>query len=51
MEKIREDGGILFRPLNFLRFIWAWAGYLRVEVKLSVYETLLVMKSRFGLLG
>ncbi|GAQ07840.1 cytokinesis protein sepH [Aspergillus lentulus] len=50
MENINETGGIL-RPLNFLQFLWAWTGYLRVELKLSVYETLLSMKSRLGLIG
>ncbi|KAF4274742.1 hypothetical protein CNMCM8812_004289 [Aspergillus fumigatus] len=49
MENINETGGML-RPLNFLRFLWAWTGYLRVELKLSIYETLLSMKSRFGLI-
>lgn len=48
MELIQESGGIL-RFSNFFKFLAAWAGYLRVEVKLSVYETLLSFKSRFGL--
>lgn len=46
MESIRESGGVF---INFFRFLSAWAGFLRVEVKLSVYETLLSLKSRFGL--
>lgn len=50
MDTIRENGGI-FRPLNFFRFLWAWTGFLRVEIKLSVYETLLTLKSRLGMLG
>lgn len=49
IELIQETGGV-FRPFNFLRFLRAWAGFLRVELKLSVYETLLSVKSRFGLL-
>ncbi|KAL4889061.1 ABC1 family-domain-containing protein [Aspergillus ambiguus] len=49
MDSIQETGGIL-RPMNFLRFLCAWAGFLRVELKLSVYETVLSLKSRFGLL-
>lgn len=48
MELIRESGG-MFRFLNFFRLLAAWVGFLRVEVKLSVYETLLSFKSRFGL--
>ncbi|BCR85115.1 ABC1 kinase family protein [Aspergillus chevalieri] len=50
LENIRESAGGLLRPLNFLRFLVAWVGFLRVELKLSVYETLLSVKSRFGLL-
>ncbi|KAJ5608285.1 hypothetical protein N7537_004904 [Penicillium hordei] len=46
LEFIKESGGV-FR--NFFRFMYAYANYLRVEVKLSVYETLLSLKSRFGL--
>lgn len=48
MDSVNETGGIL-RPRNFWRFLCAWTGYLRVELKLSVYETLLSLKSRFGL--
>ncbi|KAH8428799.1 ABC1 kinase family protein [Aspergillus melleus] len=47
MESINETGGIL-RIGNFLRFLRAWTGFLRVELKLSVYETLLSLKSRFA---
>lgn len=46
MESIRESGGVF---LNFFRFLAAWAGFLRVEVKLSVYETVLSLKTRLGL--
>ncbi|KAJ5610308.1 hypothetical protein N7510_007027 [Penicillium lagena] len=48
MESIQESGGVL-HVFNFFRFLHAWAGFLRVELKLSVYETLLALKSRFGL--
>ena len=48
MEVIQGSGGIFHFP-NFFRFLAAWAGFLRVEVKLSVYETVLSFKSRFGL--
>ncbi|PWY86239.1 ABC1-domain-containing protein [Aspergillus heteromorphus CBS 117.55] len=47
MDAVRETGGLL-RPRNFWRFLCAWTGFLRVELKLSVYETLLALKSRFG---
>ncbi|RAQ58349.1 ubiquinone biosynthesis protein [Aspergillus flavus] len=49
MDLIHETGGLL-RPFNFLRFLAAWTAFLRVELKLSVYETLLSLKSRLGLL-
>ncbi|RAH74595.1 ABC1 kinase family protein [Aspergillus aculeatinus CBS 121060] len=48
MEAVYETGGVL-RPSNFWRFLCAWTGFLRVELKLSVYEALLSLKSRFGL--
>lgn len=46
METIRDSGGIF---ANFFRYLSVWMGFLRVEVKLSVYETALSLKSRFGL--
>ncbi|OQE21069.1 hypothetical protein PENSTE_c012G09192 [Penicillium steckii] len=46
METIRASGGVF---LNFFRFLSAWVSFLRVEVKLSVYETILRFKTRFGL--
>ncbi|KAL4819076.1 ABC1 family-domain-containing protein [Aspergillus spinulosporus] len=49
MDTINESGGLL-RPSNFWRFLCAWAKFLRVELKLSVYETVLSLKSRLGLL-
>jgi aarF domain-containing kinase len=49
MDTINESGGLL-RPSNFWRFLWAWAKFLRVKLKLSVYETVLSLKSRLGLL-
>ncbi|KAJ5474956.1 ABC1 family protein MCP2 [Penicillium diatomitis] len=46
MELIRNSGGIF---LNSSSISPPWAGYLRVETRLSVYETLLSVKSRLGL--
>ncbi|KAJ5787270.1 hypothetical protein N7457_002260 [Penicillium paradoxum] len=46
LEFINETGGV-FR--NFFRYLCAYGSYLRVEIKLSVYESLLSLKSRFGL--
>lgn len=48
VQNIREMGGLLFHPLNFLRFLVAWVGFVRVELKLSLYETLLGIRSRVG---
>ncbi|KAA8649164.1 hypothetical protein EYZ11_012825 [Aspergillus tanneri] len=47
MEIINETGGIL-RFSNFFRFLRAWTGFLRVELKLSVYETVLSFKTRLA---
>ncbi|KAL2867874.1 ABC1 kinase family protein [Aspergillus lucknowensis] len=49
IEAIHESGGLL-RPSNFWHFLCAWTKFLRVELKLSVYETVLSLKSRLGLL-
>ncbi|KAL4978099.1 ABC1 family-domain-containing protein [Aspergillus desertorum] len=49
MDIINESGGLL-RPSNFWRFLCAWTKFLRVELKLSVYETVLSLKNRLGLL-
>ncbi|KAJ5176338.1 ABC1 family protein MCP2 [Penicillium canariense] len=46
MESIHASGGVF---LNFFRFLAAWTSFLRVEVKLSIYETVLSLKSRIGL--
>ncbi|CEL02608.1 Putative Ubiquinone biosynthesis protein [Aspergillus calidoustus] len=48
IETIHENGGLL-RPSNFWQFLCAWTKFLRVELKLSVYETVLTLKSRVGL--
>ena len=37
MEQIRQRGSI-FWPQNFFRFLAAWTSFMRVEVKLSLYE-------------
>ncbi|EER26132.1 hypothetical protein D8B26_003531 [Coccidioides posadasii str. Silveira] len=48
MESIRQHGSI-FWPRNFLQFIRAWASYLRVEMKLGIYERWLSVRGRLGL--
>ncbi|PGH16416.1 Atypical/ABC1/ABC1-B protein kinase [Helicocarpus griseus UAMH5409] len=48
METIRQHGSILW-PRNFLRLLQAWASYLRVEIKLEVYESWLAIRGRLGM--
>lgn len=48
VESIDESGGLFFHPWNLLRFVKAWFSYVRVELKLSVYEHVLGLKSRLG---
>ncbi|KAI1958657.1 hypothetical protein LOZ58_005064 [Ophidiomyces ophidiicola] len=48
MESIRQHGSI-FWPKNVLRYICAWTSYLRVEIKLGIYEQWLSMRGRLGL--
>ena len=49
MESIHESGGWFLRPKNLWNFLGAWFTYVRVELKLSVYETVLSLKSRLGI--
>ncbi|PGH22926.1 hypothetical protein AJ80_02975 [Polytolypa hystricis UAMH7299] len=48
MEYIKQQGSILW-PRNFFLFLRAWAGYLRVELKLEAYEKWLAVRGRLGL--
>ncbi|KAL4873134.1 hypothetical protein BDV12DRAFT_182400 [Aspergillus spectabilis] len=48
LETVNARGGLL-RPSNFWLFLCAWTKFLSVEVKLSMYETVLSLKSRLGL--
>ncbi|KAI9850158.1 MAG: hypothetical protein M1838_006045 [Thelocarpon superellum] len=43
MEIISRHGSV-FRPGNLLRFFGAWVSYVRVEVKLSLYEYFLSLR-------
>ncbi|KAL1998868.1 hypothetical protein VTN02DRAFT_5457 [Thermoascus thermophilus] len=47
-EKLAQQGSLLWPP-NLFRFLWAWMGYTRVELKLALYESFLSLKSRFGI--
>ncbi|EEP80703.1 conserved hypothetical protein [Uncinocarpus reesii 1704] len=48
MESIRQHGSI-FWPPNFWQFMRAWVRYLRVELKLGIYERWLSVRGRLGL--
>jgi len=48
VENIRTRGSLLWPP-NTLRLVGAWLGYLRVELKLEVFETWLSLKRMVGL--
>jgi len=48
MDIISQHGSILW-PRNFIRFLQAWVNYVRVEVKLEVYEKWMYVRERFGL--
>lgn len=47
MEIIGQKGG-LFRPGNLMRFLGAWAAYIRIELTLSLYETQLSLRRLIG---
>lgn len=51
LDKIREMGGgsSLFWPGNAVRVVAAWASYVRVEIKLEVFEFWLGLKRLLGL--
>ncbi|KAI0885732.1 ABC1-domain-containing protein [Annulohypoxylon maeteangense] len=48
VEDARERPGSLLWPGNALRFIAAWVGYLRVELKLEAFELWLSVKRMVG---
>ncbi|KAK2813160.1 hypothetical protein FQN50_000837 [Emmonsiellopsis sp. PD_5] len=50
MAIIRQHGSVLW-PRNFVRLIRAWASYLRVEMKLEMYESWLSVRGRLGLMN
>lgn len=50
LEGVRAAGSALW-PRNALRLLVAWVGFVRVEVKLGVFETWLGMKRFLGLRG
>ncbi|KAI9731763.1 MAG: hypothetical protein M1834_004552 [Cirrosporium novae-zelandiae] len=47
MEYIHEHGGIIY-PRLFFSFVGAWASFMRVELKLSLYEYFLWGKRLLG---
>ncbi|KAI1501813.1 ABC1 family-domain-containing protein [Biscogniauxia marginata] len=49
VEGVRQSPGSLLRPGNAFRFIAAWMGYLRVELKLEIFELWLSIKRIVGI--
>ncbi|KAI9696936.1 MAG: hypothetical protein M1836_004897 [Candelina mexicana] len=47
MEEIRRHGS-LYLPCNLLRLLSAWASYMRVEWKLSLYEYYISVRRHLG---
>ena len=47
MEIIHEHGS-KFQPRNLLRILWAWSSYMRVELKLSLYEYYILIRRLAG---
>ncbi|PQE30509.1 hypothetical protein CJF32_00010217 [Rutstroemia sp. NJR-2017a WRK4] len=50
-EQVEEIGkrGSLWWPANGVRLVWAWLGYLRVELKLEAFEVYLRARRMVGL--
>ncbi|KAI0440451.1 ABC1-domain-containing protein [Xylaria telfairii] len=48
VDEIRQRPGSLLSPGNAIRFIAAWMGYLRVELKLEVFELWLSIRRIVG---
>ncbi|KAH8160499.1 hypothetical protein CIB48_g7750 [Xylaria polymorpha] len=48
VDEIRQRPGSLLSPGNAVRFIAAWVGYLRVELKLEVFELWLSIRRIVG---
>lgn len=48
VDEIRQSPGSLLAPANTIRFIAAWMSYLRVELKLEVFELWLSVKRVMG---
>lgn len=48
MELIAQHGSVLW-PQNLFRLAVAWGAYMRVELKLSVYEHYLSVRRKLGL--
>ncbi|KAI1341359.1 ABC1-domain-containing protein [Xylariaceae sp. FL0016] len=49
IEEIRERSGSLLWPSNAFRFLAAWMGFLRVELKLEAYEMFIKIKRAVGM--
>lgn len=48
-EKLRKAGGLLWPPRNALHLLIAWAGFMRVELKLFAFERYLSIRRHLHL--
>lgn len=46
--ELLSDRGSMFRPKNLWQFVRAWTSYMRVELKLSLYEYYLSIRRSLG---
>ena len=49
LEMIREQSSSLFWPTKFLRLLGAWTSYVRVGMRLSLYEWYISFRGSLGL--
>lgn len=49
LEIIRQSGNLLW-PNNLLSLLWAWSSYMRVGLKLTVYEKYLALRKNLGMM-
>lgn len=48
-EQLENLSGSILWPSNFVRWLAAWSRHMRVELKLSGYETYLKVRALLGL--
>ena len=48
-EQLEALSGSLFKPLNLLAFVAAWVTHMKVELRLSTYESYLKLRALLGM--